>query len=85
MKWSATALLLAGYCYILLSSATAYGQDVFDEDLMEETFEINQRGAVYDSQTGKRRYDGWQLIRVNPQTDDDLDVLQFLDKGKRLT
>ena len=40
MKWSA---LLATGCYILLSSA-AYAsdttEDVFDEDLMEETFEI---------------------------------------------
>lgn len=51
------------------------------EEQMEETFEINQRGAIYDSVTGKRRYDNYQLIRVDPQTDEHLDVLQFLDRG----
>ena len=36
---------------------------------------------MYDADTGKRRYDNYQLIRVNPETDEHLDVLQFLDKG----
>ena len=52
------------------------------EDEMEEKFEIYQRGAIYDPVNGKRRYDNYQLIRVNPETDDHLDVLQFLDRGK---
>ena len=52
------------------------------EDELEERFEINQRGAVYDGITGKRRYDNYQVIRVNPETDEHLDVLQFLDRGK---
>ena len=50
------------------------------EDL-EQNFEIRQRGAVYDAVTGKRRYDNYQLIKVNPETDEHLDVLQFLDRG----
>jgi len=54
---------------------------VNEEDL-EQMFEINQRGAIFDSVTGKRRYDNYQLIRVNPQTDEHLDVLQFLDRGQ---
>lgn len=37
---------------------------------------------MYDADTGKRRYDNYQLIRVNPETDEHLDVLQFLDKGQ---
>ena len=56
-------------------------QETTEQDL-EQVFEINQRGAIYDSVTGKRRYDNYKLVRVNPQTDDHLDVLQFLDKGK---
>merc|ERR1712223_82443 len=54
---------------------------VNQEDL-EQNFEIRQRGAVYDSVTGKRRYDNYQLIKVNPETDEHLDVLQFLDRGQ---
>jgi len=90
--WSLLGLyiLLSSVCYSkefdvpeedieLLESAE---EPTLYEDLMEERFEINQRGAIYDSVTGKRRYDGWQLIRVNPQTDDHLDVLQFLEKGQ---
>ena len=52
-----------------------------NEDDLEQLFEINQRGAIFDSVTGKRRYDNYQLVRVNPQTDEHLDVLQFLDRG----
>ena len=52
-----------------------------NEDDLEQKFEINQRGAIFDSVTGKRRYDNYQLIKVNPQTDEHLDVLQFLDRG----
>jgi len=53
-----------------------------NEDDLEQIFEINQRGAIYDSVTGKRRYDNYKLIRVNPETDEHLDVLQFLDRGQ---
>ena len=59
---------------------TAETYTVNEEDL-ERMFEINQRGAIFDSVTGKRRYDNYQLIRVNPETDEHLDVLQFLDRG----
>ena len=52
------------------------------EEQLEESFEIFQRGAVYDGETGKRRYDNYQVISVNPQTEEHLDVLQFLEKGK---
>ena len=53
------------------------------EDQLEESFEIFQRGAVYDAQSGKRRYDNYQVISVNPQTEEHLDVLQFLERGKK--
>merc|ERR1711953_1298759 len=52
------------------------------EDQLEEAFEIFQRGAVYDAQSGKRRYDNYQVISVNPQTEEHLDVLQFLEGAK---
>ena len=54
------------------------------EDQLEESFEIFQRGAVYDAQSGKRRYDNYQVISVNPQTEEHLDVLQFLERGKKM-
>ena len=55
------------------------------EDQLEEAFEIFQRGAVYDAQSGKRRYDNYQVISVNPQTEEHLDVLQFLEGGKQIS
>ena len=55
--------------------------NIVNQEDLEQNFEIRQRGAVYDAVTGKRRYDNYQLIKVNPETDEHLDVLQFLDRG----
>ena len=52
-----------------------------DEE-MTEKMQINELGAIFDSKTGKRRYDNYQILRVNPDTDEHLDVLQFLEKGR---
>ena len=51
------------------------------DDEMTEKMQINELGAIFDSKTGKRRYDNYQILRVNPDTDEHLDVLQFLEKG----
>ena len=51
-------------------------------DIKTEIFQIVEQGAIFDPSTGKRRYDDYQLLRVNPHTNEHLDVLQFLEKGK---
>ena len=55
------------------------------DDEMTEKMQINELGAIFDSKTGKRRYDNYQILRVNPDTDEHLDVLQFLEKGNICT
>jgi hypothetical protein len=39
------------------------------------------QGAKFDPATGKRMYDDYKLIRVVPKTEEDLNVLRFLEKG----
>merc|ERR1712072_1099186 len=56
-------------------------ENMTDEE-MTEKMQINELGAIFDSKTGKRRYDNYQILRVNPDTDEHLDVLQFLEKAK---
>ena len=36
-----------------------------------------------DPETGKRTYNGYQLIRATPESDDHLDALRFIEKGKK--
>ena len=36
-----------------------------------------------DPETGKRTYHGYQLIRATPESDDHLDALRFIEKGKK--
>jgi len=73
---------VSGFGFQLPNETQAEEFYTINEDDLEQLFEINQRGAVYDAKTGKRRYDNYQLVRVNPETDEHLDVLQFLDKGQ---
>lgn len=73
---------VSGFGFQLPNETQAEEFYTINEDELEQRFEINQRGAVYDAYTGKRRYDNYQLIRVNPETDEHLDVLQFLDRGQ---
>ena len=72
---------VSGFGFQLPNETQAEEFYTINEDDLEQLFEINQRGAVYDAVTGKRRYDNYQLVRVNPETDEHLDVLQFLDRG----
>jgi len=73
---------VSGFGFQLPNETQAEEFYTINEDDLEQLFEINQRGAVYDADTGKRRYDNYQLVRVNPETDEHLDVLQFLDRGQ---
>jgi len=73
---------VSGFGFQLPNETQAEEFYTINEDDLEQRFEINQRGAVYDADTGKRRYDNYQLVRVNPETDEHLDVLQFLDRGQ---
>jgi hypothetical protein len=47
----------------------------------ERVYEIQELGAKFDPSTGKRMYDNYQVLRVLPQTEEDLNVLRFLEKG----
>ena len=54
-----------------------------DVDLMaeERTYEEQELGAKFDPATGKRMYHNYEVLRVLPQTEEDLSVLRFLEKG----
>merc|ERR1712223_924147 len=73
---------VSGFGFQLDNETIAAETYTVNQEDLEQKFEINQRGAIFDSVTGKRRYDNYQLIKVNPQTDEHLDVLQFLDRGQ---
>ena len=83
-----TANQLSSWKYQVRISKTCYYffreedeiENMTDEE-MTEKMQINELGAIFDSKTGKRRYDNYQILRVNPDTDEHLDVLQFLEKG----
>ena len=40
--------------------------------------------ANIDPETGVRRYDNYQLLRALPLTEEHVDILQFLEKGKNM-
>ena len=50
----------------------------------EQEHELLDLDADIDPDTGVRRYDNYQLFRVTPSTDEHIDILQFLNKGKKL-
>ena len=50
----------------------------------EQEHELLDLDADIDPDTGVRRYDNYQLFRVTPSTDEHIDILQFLNKGKTL-
>ncbi len=52
-----------------------------EADLDERLYEENELDAIFDPVTGKRRYDDYQLIRVVPKTDEQINVLRFLQRG----
>ena len=47
----------------------------------EQEHEMLDLDADIDPNTGVRRYDNYQLLRVKPSTDEHIDILQFLNKG----
>ena len=47
----------------------------------EQVYEVLELEANIDPRSGVRRYDGYQLLRVQPSTDDHIKILKFLEKG----
>lgn len=47
----------------------------------EQIHEVIDLEAEIDQHTGVRRYDNYQLLRINPSTEEHVSILQFLDKG----
>ena len=47
----------------------------------EQEYELLDLDADIDPQTGVRRYDNYQLLRINPSTEEHVNILQFLEKG----
>lgn len=48
----------------------------------ERTYEEQELGARFDPVTGKRRYDKYEVVKVKPVSDEQLQVLKFLEKGQ---
>ena len=36
-----------------------------------------------DQKSGKRTYNGYQLVRATPESEKHLDVLRFIEKGRK--
>ena len=47
----------------------------------EQEYEILDLEANIDPKTGIRRYDNYQLLRIKPSTEEDIDVVRFLERG----
>ena len=47
----------------------------------EQEYEILDLEANIDPKTGIRRYDNYQLLRIKPSTEADVDVIRFLERG----
>lgn len=75
----------------LVSAASASIEDAASDktkSMLDEDGEVEEtevEGMKVDPVTGKRMYDGYQVIRVVPSTEMDLSTLRFLEKGERIT
>ena len=49
----------------------------------EQEHELLDLDADIDPDTGVRRYDNYQLLRAIPSTDEHMEILNFLSKGKK--
>ena len=69
----------------LILSACANGTDVqmYKNLDSEQEHELLDLDANIDPQTGVRRYDNYQLLRITPSTQEHVDILQFLEKGSK--
>ena len=36
-----------------------------------------------DPETGKRTYNGYQLVRATPESEEHLEILRFIEKGRK--
>jgi hypothetical protein len=63
-----------------LTFANGDGIDLTNLD-SEQEYEMLDLEANIDPETGVRRYDNYQLLRVQPSTEEHVNILQFLEKG----
>lgn len=47
----------------------------------ERIYDEQELGAKFDPVTGKRRYDNYEVVKVKPTSEEQLNVLRFLEKG----
>ena len=66
---------------ILGSVSCRNGVETYKNLDSEQEHEMLDLDADIDLQTGIRRYDNYQLLRINPTTEEHVNVLQFLEKG----
>ena len=66
---------------ILGSVSCRNGVETYKNLDSEQEHEMLDLDANIDLQTGVRRYDNYQLLRINPTTEEHVNVLQFLEKG----
>ena len=66
---------------ILGSASCRNGVETYKNLDSEQEHEMLDLDADIDLQTGIRRYDNYQLLRINPTTEEHVNVLQFLEKG----
>ena len=78
-------LLLA--LIFLLSGSTIFAEEDDTLDLRNldsvQVYEVLDREANIDPETGVRKYDGYHLLRVQLSTEDHINVLKFLEKGMK--
>ena len=66
---------------ILGSVSCRNGVETYKNLDSEQEHEMLDLDANIDLQTGVRRYDNYQLLRINPTTEEHVNILQFLEKG----
>ena len=72
--------LLIALCLIPFANGDD-GVDLTNLD-SEQEYEMLDLEANIDPDTGVRRYDNYQLLRIQPSTEEHVNILQFLEKGK---
>ena len=66
---------------ILGSVSCRNGVETYKNLDSEQEHEMLDLDADIDLQTGIRRYDNYQLLRINPTTEEHVNILNFLEKG----
>jgi hypothetical protein len=84
-------LLLAAFCLLVVRASSEVTEEedegIVDEEdkkfSLSDLKEVMSGDLQIDPKTGRRMYNGFQLIRATPESDDHLEVLRFLEKGTK--